>query len=138
MVETVHWPPKDWDGPLSEERFRIAEWYGHPLHGLGDWDRVRLSQHGVGGSAMTKAELMRMVGLEEQTALGTMKPRDLGQLTDLRAKLTRQQAEELPCPFGADNPHPTCTKPGGDCSIRIFKKERGVVAPIDASRGPPC
>jgi len=121
--------------PLSEERFHIAEWYGHPFHGLGDWDRLKLAQHKVGGAAMTKAELARMVALEEQAALGAMKSRDLDRLTDLRAKLTMQQAEELPCPFRTDSPHPTCTKPGGVCSIRIFKEERGVVAPIDGNRG---
>jgi len=138
VVEIVHWCPKDWGLPLSEERFHIAEWYGHPFHGMGDWDRVNPAQHEVGGSAMTKAELTRMVALEEQAALGTMKPSDLDRLTVLRAKLATQQAEELPSPFGAGNPHPTCTKPGGDCSIRIFREESGVVAPIDASRGQPC
>jgi hypothetical protein len=84
---------------------------------------------------MGKAELTRMVALEEQAATGTMKPRDLDRLIDLRAKLAKQQAEELPCPFRTDSPHPTCTKPGGVCSIRIFKEERGVVAPIDGNRG---
>lgn len=120
---------------LTEERFHIAEWYGHPFHGLGDAGRVKLAQHKVGGSAMTKAELTRMVALEEQAALGTMKPRDLVRLTDLRAKLAKQQVEELPCPFRTDSPHPTCTKPGGVCSIRIFKEHRGVVTPIDGNRG---
>ena len=134
-MEIVHWPPTDWGVPLSAERFHIAEWYGHPFHGLGDWDRVKLAQHEVGGSAMTKAELTRMVALEEQAALGTMKPRDIGRLTDLRAKLATQQAEELPCPFRTDSLHPTCTKPGGVCSIRIFKEDRGVVAPIGGNRG---
>ncbi len=90
---------------MSEERFHIAEWYGHPFHGLGDGDRVKLARHEVGGSAMTKAELTRMVALEEQKTLGVMKPHDLGRLTDLRAKLTKQQAEELPCPFRTDSPH---------------------------------
>jgi Restriction endonuclease NotI len=120
---------------LSEERFHVAEWYGNPFHGLGDLDRVKLAQHKVGGSAMTKVELARMVALEEQLALGTIKPRDDDRLTNLRAKLTKQQAEELPCPFRIDSAHPTCTKPGGVCSIRIYKEERGVVAPIDGTRG---
>ena len=84
---------------------------------------------------MSKADLTRMVALETMDALGTMKPRDLGRLTDLRAKLTKQQAEELPCPFRTDSPHPTCTKPGGVCSIRIFKDEQGIVAPIEGQRG---
>ncbi len=42
---------------------------------------------------MSKAELTRMVALEEKAALGPMKPRDVGRLTDLRAKLATQQAE---------------------------------------------
>jgi hypothetical protein len=84
---------------------------------------------------MTKADLTRLVALEKHAALGTAKPRDILRLTDLRAKLAKQQAEELPCPFRTDSPHPTCTKPGGVCSIRIFKEEHGVVAPIDGNRG---
>lgn len=96
---------------------------------------MKLAQHKVGGSAMTKAEQTRMAALEKQSALGSLKPRDVDRLTDLRAKLTKQQAEELPCPFRTDSSHPTCTKPGGVCSIRIFKEERAVVAPIDGNRG---
>jgi Restriction endonuclease NotI len=84
---------------------------------------------------MSKADLTRMVVLEAQALLGTLKPRNLDRLTNLRAKLVKQQAEELPCPFRIDSPHPTCTKPGGVCSIRIFKEEHGVVAPIDGNRG---
>lgn len=120
---------------MAEERFHIAEWYGHPFHSLDDWDRVRLAQHEVGGSAMSKADIMRMVVLEERAALGTISPRDLDRLTALRAKLSKQQAEELPCPFRTDSPHPTCTKPGGVCSIRIFKTDGDAVAPIEGNRG---
>lgn len=120
---------------MSEERFHIAEWYGYSFHGLGDLDRMKLARHEVGGSAMTKAELTRMGVLEAQAALGTMKPRDLARLADLRARLAKQQAEELPCPFRTDSTHPTCIKPGGVCSIRIFKEEQDVVTPIEGSRG---
>ena len=98
---------------MPEERFRIAEWYGHPFHGIDDRTRAELARHKVGGSAMTKAELTRLVALEQQAALGTVKPRDLDRLADLRARLAKQQAEELPCPFRTDSLHPTCTKPGG-------------------------
>ena len=48
---------------MAEERFHIAEWYGHPFKDLGDWDLVRLAGHDVGGSAMSKAELARMLTL---------------------------------------------------------------------------
>ncbi len=122
------------DSP-SEERFHIAEWYGHPYHELGDGDRVRLAQHKVGGSAMSKADVLRMVALEAQAAQGTMKPRDADRLSDLHVKLTKQQADELPCPFRTDSPHTTCTKPGGVCSIRVFKEDNGSVAPIVGDRG---
>lgn len=138
MVEIVHWYPKDRGLRLSEERCHIAEWYGHPFNGLGDLGRVRQAHHQVGESAMAKAELTRMVALEAQAALCTMKRRDLDRLTDLRAKLTKQQAEKPPCPFRTDRTHPTCTRPGGFCSIRIFMEERGIVAPIDTSRGQLC
>lgn len=120
---------------MTEERFHIAEWYGHPFHGLKDQDRVKLAQHEGGGAAMSKPEMTRLVALEELAACGKIKSRDLKRLTDLRVKLATQQAVELPCPFRTDSPHPTCTKPGGVCSIRIFKEEGGVVAPIDGNRG---
>ncbi len=119
----------------STEQFHIAEWYGHPFHELGDVDRVRLAQHEVGGSAMTKSDLARMVALEAQAALETIKPRDAVRLSDLHAKLAKQQSEELPCPFRTDSPHPTCTKPGGVCSIRVYKDDNGIVAPIEGNRG---
>lgn len=118
-----------------EERFHIGEWYGHPFHELSDGDRVKLAQHEVGGSAMAKADLARMVALDAQAAAGTIKPRDALRLTDLHAKLAKQQSEELPCPFKTDSPHPTCTKPGGVCSIRVFKDENGLIAPIEGERG---
>lgn len=120
---------------MAEERFHIAEWYGHPFKDLGDWDRVRLAGHNVGGAAMSKAELARMVALEELAALGTLKPKEADRLNVLRDKLTRQQAEELPCPFRTDSPHPTCTKPGGVCSIRIYREEAGTIEPIEGERG---
>lgn len=120
---------------MAEERFHIAEWYGHPFKDLGDWDRVKLAGHNVGGAAMSKAELARMVALEEMAALGTLKPKEADRLNVLRDKLAQQQAEELPCPFRTDSPHPTCTKPGGVCSIRIYREEAGTIEPIDGERG---
>lgn len=120
---------------MTDERFHIAEWYGHPFKDLGDWDRVKLAGHKVGGAAMSKAELARMVALEELAALGTLKPKQADRLNALRDKLKRQQEEELPCPFRTDSPHPTCTKPGGVCSIRIYREKAGSIEPIDGERG---
>jgi Restriction endonuclease NotI len=121
--------------PLSEERFHIAEWYGRPFHVLDDFERVKLAKHEVGGSAMSKAELTRMAALEEKVVHGSLKPQESNRLNDLRNKLAGQQNDELPCPFKTDSSHPTCTKPGGVCSIRIFKEEQGVVMPIESDRG---
>ncbi|WP_417206750.1 NotI family restriction endonuclease [Antarctobacter sp.] len=84
---------------------------------------------------MSKAELARMVALEEKDALGTLKPKEADRLNVLRDKLAQQQAEELPCPFRTDSPHPTCTKPGGVCSIRIYQEDAGTIEPIDGERG---
>lgn len=120
---------------MAEERFHIAEWYGHPFKDLGDWDRVGLAGHNVGGAAMSKAELARMVALEGLDALGKLNSKKADRLNVLRDKLARQQSEELPCPFRTDSPHPTCTKPGGVCSIRIYREEAGTIAPIDGERG---
>ena len=120
---------------MSEEKFHIAEWYGHPFRDLGDWDRVRLAGHEVGGSAMTKADLARMITLEKKDSLGKLKPKEADRLNVLRDKLAQQQANELPCPFRTDSPHPTCTKPGGVCSIRIYREEAGTIEPIDGERG---
>lgn len=120
---------------MAEERFHIAEWYGHPFRDLDDRDRVRLADHEVGGSAMTKAEILRMVALEERAALGNLTTAEADRLDVLRDKLAQQQAEELPCPFRTDSPHPTCTKPGGVCSIRIYREEAGMIEPIEGERG---
>lgn len=120
---------------MKEARFHIAEWYGYPFHQLSDLHRVKLAQHEVGGSAMTKADLSRMAELERRASVGTINPREFTRLEDLRNKLIKQQAEELPCPFRTDSPHPTCTKPGGVCSIRIFNEENSVVAPMAGDRG---
>lgn len=120
---------------MAEERFHIAEWYGHPFRDLGDWDRVRLAGHEVGGSAMTKAEISRMVALEERAALGNLTTAEADRLNVLRDKLVAQQAEELPCPFRTDSLHPTCTKPGGVCSIRIYREAAGAIEPIEGERG---
>lgn len=120
---------------MAEERFHIAEWYGQPFRDLGDWDRVRLAGHKVGGSVMTKAEISRMLALEERAALGNLTTADTDRLKVLRGKLAAQQAEELPCPFRNDSSHPTCTKPGGVCSIRVYREAEGAIEPIDGERG---
>ncbi|AAV94348.1 hypothetical protein KQ247_13935 [Ruegeria pomeroyi] len=120
---------------MSEERFHIAEWYGNPFHRLGDWDRVRLAQHKVGGATMSKAEIDRLVVLEDKAVTEALTSRESDRLSVLRDKLTRQQAEEIPCPFRPDTPNATCTKPGGVCSIRVYRGEKNRVEPITGERG---
>lgn len=120
---------------LPEERFHIAEWYGHPFHSIGDRDRVRLAQHKVGGATMTKAEVERLSVLEDKATTSGLSQKEGDRLTVLRDKLTRQQAEELPCPFRPDAPNATCTKPGGVCSIRVYQEDQGRVLPITGERG---
>lgn len=120
---------------MAEERFHIAEWYGHPFKDLDDWHRVKLAGHDVGGAAMSKAELVRMGALEGLAVAGKLKPRQAERLNVLRDKLARQQSEELPCPFRTDSSHPTCTKPGGVCSIRIYRDDVDTITPIDGERG---
>ena len=120
---------------MTEERFHIAEWYGQPFTDIDDYERVRLASHEVGGAAMSKAELSRLTVLEERDVLGILKPREADRLAVLREKLERQRAEELPCPFRTDSPHPTCTKKGGVCSIRIYRDREGRIEPLDGERG---
>jgi hypothetical protein len=120
---------------LADERFHIAEWYGHPFHRLDDVERYRLSSHKVGGAAMSKAEITRLGQLETKAACGPLRPREDERLSILRDKLARQKSEELPCPFRTDTAHATCSKPGGVCSIRLFREEQGRVSPIEGERG---
>lgn len=120
---------------LTEERFHIAEWYGRPFHKIGDWDRVQLAGHEVGGAAMSKAEVARLTELEEKEAHASLKPREAERLNVLRDKLAHQEAEELPCPFKISSAHPTCTKPGGVCSIRLYTENSEGVVPLTGERG---
>ncbi len=110
---------------MSQERFHIAEWYGHPFLALTDSERLTLADHEVGGAAMSKADLDRLADLEHQAELRSLTAREEKRLVDLRRKLERQQTEERPCPFKINSAHPTCTKPGGVCSIRIYGEDGG-------------
>lgn len=120
---------------MAEERFHIAEWYGRPFHRLEDPERVRLAGHTVGGAAMKKAEVERLVKLEAKSKLDVLNAREIEALASLRGKLERQQAEELPCPFRTDTPYPTCTKRGGVCSIRIYRYDEVGIAPVGGAVG---
>ena len=84
---------------------------------------------------MPKANQLRLAALEKIAAAGPLAAKDATRLAALRAKLALQQEHELPCPFKINSPHPTCSKPGGVCSIRPYTEESGGVRPVDGKRG---
>jgi hypothetical protein len=114
------------------ERFHIAEWYGRPFLELSDSERMESAAFRVGGSAMSKIELTRLAKLEAKQVLST---KESERLADLRAKLELQKANERPCPFRTDSSHPTCTKPGGVCSLRLYAPTDVGIAPVEGERG---
>jgi hypothetical protein len=117
------------------ERFHIAEWYGRPFLELTDTERVQFAQHKVGGSAMKKSEVARLTALEVKEAGAGLTPREADRLTVLRGKLAEQQKGEMPCPFRTDSPFPTCTKPGGVCSLQLLSDDDGTVKEVQGDRG---
>ena len=114
------------------ERFHIAEWYGRPFLSLSDTERLECATFRVGGNAMSKADLARLAELASKVFLSE---REKVRLASLRAALERQQANERPCPFRTDSAHPTCTKPGGVCSLRLYAEPDGNLSPVDGERG---
>lgn len=117
------------------ERFHIAEWYGRPFLSLTDRERVQLARHKVGQHAMTKAELQRLAALQEKEQATGLSPREQDRLDVLTAKLDRQWQNEKPCPFRTDSSHPTCTKAGGVCSLRLYTDAAGSLTPVEGERG---
>jgi len=117
------------------ERFHIAEWYGRPFMDLTDLERVRLAQHKVGSHNMKKVDVERLIQLQEKESMGTLTPREQARLDVLTEKLDQQNNGEQPCPFRTDMAHPTCTKPGGVCSLRLYTDHSGYFRPVDGERG---
>jgi hypothetical protein len=117
------------------ERFHIAEWYGRPFMDLAPHDRVRLAQHRVGSHTMKKTDINRLGVLQERAALGALTERDQARLDVLTAMLDQQYKGEQPCPFRTDTAHPSCTKPGGVCSLRLYTDDDGDFRPVDGDRG---
>lgn len=117
------------------ERFHIAEWYGRPFMDLSTVDRVRLAQHRVGAHTMKKADVKRLIALQEKAALGTLSEREQTRLDVLTAMIDRQRSGEQVCPFRTDIAHPTCTKPGGVCSLRLYTDDAGPFRPVEGDRG---
>lgn len=117
------------------ERFHIGEWYGKPFLELTDSEREKLAGHKVGGSAMKKAEVDRLIKLEAKKSEQGLTEFEAKRLADLHEKLAKQNAEELPCPFRTDTPYPTCTKSGGVCSLQLVSDEDGPIAGVTGDRG---
>lgn len=117
------------------ERFHIAEWYGRPFQDLTPQERVDLAEHKVGAHTMKKADLRRLGVLQEKADLGTLTPREQDRLDFLTALLDQQHLGEKPCPFRTDTRHPTCTKPGGVCSLRLYTDDDGPFRPVEGERG---
>lgn len=117
------------------ERFHIAEWYGRPFHDLTPQERVTLAEHRVGSHTMKKTELRRLGALQEKAVLGTLTRREQDRLDVLTALLDQQHLGEKSCPFRTDTAHPTCTKPGGVCSLRLYTDNDGPFRPLEGDRG---
>lgn len=117
------------------ERFHIAEWYGRPFQDLHPHERVELARHKVGSHTMKKADIQRLTVLQEKADYGTLTSKEQDRLDFLTALLDRQHQEEMPCPFRTDVLHPTCTKPGGVCSLRLYTDDEGSIRPVEGERG---
>ncbi|MEH3128291.1 NotI family restriction endonuclease [Agrobacterium cavarae] len=117
------------------ERFHIAEWYGRPFLDLTDRERVQLARHKVGSHTMKKADVERLIRLQEKESMGALTPREQDRLDILTDKLDKQNNGEQPCPFRTDMAHPTCTKPGGVCSLRLYTDNHVLFSAVDGERG---
>lgn len=117
------------------ERFHIAEWYGYPFQDLTPKERVDLAKHKVGSHVMKKTDVRRLTVLQEKAALGTLTVKEQDRLDIPTALLDQQHLAEKPCPFRTDTAHPTCTKPGGVCSLRLYTDDGGTFRPSEGDRG---
>ncbi len=96
---------------------------------------MALAGHKVGAHTMKKADLVRLVALQQKAEVGALTAKEQERLDALTALLDLQHAGEQPCPFRTDTTHPTCTKPGGVCSLRLYTDEGGEFRPLDGDRG---
>jgi hypothetical protein len=84
---------------------------------------------------MKKADVSRLLSLQEKAQGIGLNPREATRLEVLEGLLDRQWRGEQPCPFRTDTAHPTCTKPGGVCSLRMYSDADGSFRPVDGQRG---
>lgn len=117
------------------ERFHIAEWYGQPFLSLSPSERVALARHKVGKHTMKKADVNRLLALQEKSQGVGLNAREADRLDVLTGMLDRQWQGEQPCPFRTDIAHPTCTKPGGVCSLRLYTDADGEFRALEGDKG---
>lgn len=122
------------DNKSASERFHIAEWYGQPFLDLSDTERTEFAIYKV-GKVMPKAEVARLNFLEEKARSGVLSRREGARRTALREKLDDQNRRLKPCPFRTDVRNPVCTKPGGVCSLRLYRRESEGLAEVTGDRG---
>lgn len=118
-------------------KFHIGEWYGVPFVDLSNEERIELSGHRVGGHALKKTEVSRLISLREKQDTGKLSGQESARLAKLTRLLDEQNTNEKPCPFRTDQAHPTCTKPGGVCSLQLYGVSQEAVSEIGGLRGTP-
>ena len=84
---------------------------------------------------MAKTEVDRLQVLEGKETDGALTAAEEDRLAALREKLETQNSNEKPCPFRTDTAYPTCTKPGGVCSLQLLSDDTGEVAGVAGERG---
>lgn len=84
---------------------------------------------------MKKDAISRLIALEAKEATGTLTDRENARLAVLRNKLDEQKKNEQPCPFRTDSAYPTCTKPGGVCSLQLISDDNDLIAEVCGDRG---
>lgn len=94
-----------------------------------------MAEHKVGQHTMKKAELARLRTLQDKELTSGLNNRERARLDVLTALLDQQWRGEKPCPFRTDSTHPTCTKPGGVCSLRLYSDATGHLKPVEGERG---
>ena len=117
------------------ERFHIAEWYGRPFLALTPEQRVEFAQHKVGRHVMKKADINRLNQLLEKQFSQSLSKKEADRLNALTKLLNDQDKHEKTCPFRTDTSHPTCTKPGGVCSLRLYTDANGAFEAVSGERG---
>lgn len=84
---------------------------------------------------MSKSKQDRLASLEAKSANNALTKAEHDRLINLQGLLDKQKRERRPCPFRTDTAHPTCTKPGGVCSIRAYRQVADTIEPVEGEKG---